>query len=142
MSNNRNLHFKQQLLDEIWDELKSLKGKELDEYLTSLGMDPGNLLVDYEKALNITYAAPRRALFEEARRHIRQRNSIDKCKVLSFDLSRKKAIMTAIRNHATKTNEMTIAARNQRIEDEGDLDSFLEACVRLGLIDEEGNLKE
>jgi hypothetical protein len=36
---------------------------------------------------------------------------------------------------------MTIAARNQKIEDEADLDSFLEACVRLGLIDSEGNLK-
>jgi hypothetical protein len=36
---------------------------------------------------------------------------------------------------------MTIAARNQRIEAEEDLDSFLEACIKLGVIDENGNLK-
>ena len=36
---------------------------------------------------------------------------------------------------------MTIAARNQKIEDEGDLDAFLKACLRLGLIDSEGNVK-
>jgi len=39
-----------------------------------------------------------------------------------------------------RTNDMTIAARNQKIDDEGDLDSFLEACLRLGVIDSDGNL--
>jgi hypothetical protein len=37
---------------------------------------------------------------------------------------------------------MTIAARNRTIEDENDLDVFLEACLRLGMIDSEGNLKD
>jgi hypothetical protein len=37
---------------------------------------------------------------------------------------------------------MTIAARNRRIESDDDLDSFLEACLQLGLIDESGKLKE
>lgn len=37
---------------------------------------------------------------------------------------------------------MTIAARNRKIADENDLDVFLEACLRLGLIDSEGNLKD
>jgi hypothetical protein len=37
---------------------------------------------------------------------------------------------------------MTIAARNRRIESEDDLDSLLEAWLRLGVIDESGNLKE
>jgi hypothetical protein len=37
---------------------------------------------------------------------------------------------------------MTLAARNRKIEAPEDLDSFLEACLRLGLIDEDGNLKE
>jgi hypothetical protein len=37
---------------------------------------------------------------------------------------------------------MTIAARNRTIEDEKDLDVFLEACLRLGMIDSEGNLKD
>ena len=49
--------------------------------------------------------------------------------------------MAAVRDHADRTNEMTIAARNRKIEDESDLDVFLEACLRLGVIDSDGNLK-
>ena len=36
MSDDRDRLFKQQLIDDVWDELISLKGKELDEYLESL----------------------------------------------------------------------------------------------------------
>jgi hypothetical protein len=141
MTDDRNLHFKRQLLDEIWEEIGSLEGKELDEYLASIGLAPDGLLQDYAEALTAASADPRRARFEEARRQLRQKSSADFGKILSFDVAKKKAIMAAIRDHADRTNEMTIAARNQKIEDEGDLDSFLEACVRLGLIDGEGNLK-
>jgi hypothetical protein len=56
-------------------------------------------------------------------------------------VTRKKQIMAAIRDHADRTKGMTIAARNRRIEDENDLDLFLEACLRLGVIDSDGNLK-
>jgi hypothetical protein len=141
MSDDRNLHLKQQLLDEIWEEIGSLKGKELDEYLAGIGLAPDGLLQDYEKALNAACAAHKRERFEEARRQVRQKGGTDFGKILSFDLDKKKEIMAAIRDHAAKTNEMTIAARNRKIDDEGDLDSFLEACLRLGLIDSEGNLK-
>lgn len=37
---------------------------------------------------------------------------------------------------------MTLAARNQKLDAEEDMDAFLEACIRLGIIDENGNLKE
>ena len=141
MSDNRSLHLKRQLLDEIWEEIGSLEGKELDEYLASIGLAPDGLLQDYAKALNAACAIPKRARFEEGRRLVRRKSSADFGKILSFDVAKKKEIMTAIRDHAARTNDMTIAARNHRIEDEGDLDSFLEACVRLGLIDGEGNLK-
>jgi hypothetical protein len=141
MNDDRSLHFKRQLLDEIWEEIGSLKGKELDEYLASIGLAPNDVLQDYAEALTAACAAPKRARFEEARRELRQKSIADFGKILSFDVAKKKTIMAAIRDHAARTNEMTIAARNQKIEDEGDLDSFLEACVRLGLIDGEGNLK-
>jgi len=140
MSDDRSLHLKRQLLDEIWDEIDSLEGKELDEYLASIGLAPSGLLEDYAKALNAACAAPKRALFEEARRQMRRKISADFGKILSFDVAKKKEIMAAIREHAARTNDMTIAARNQKLEDEGNLDSFLEACVRLGLIDADGNL--
>jgi hypothetical protein len=86
-------------------------------------------------------AVHKRERFEEARRQVRQKGVTDFGKVLSFDLAKKKEIMAAISDHAAKSNEMTIAARNRKIDDEEDLDSFLEACLRLGLIDGEGNLK-
>jgi hypothetical protein len=141
MSDERSLLFKRQLLDEVWEEIATLKGKELDEYLASIGLAADDLLESYEKALAAACVASKRARFEEARRQIRQKKGSDLGKILSFDVTKKKQIMAAIRDYAGRTNEMTIAARNQRIEDEGDLDSFLEACVRLGMIDGEGNLK-
>jgi hypothetical protein len=142
MSDDHSLDLKQQLIDEVWEEIASLKGKELDEYLASIGLRPEDLLRDYSSAMNAAIAAPKRARFEEARRLLRQRTAADSAKILSFDLARKKQIIAAIKDRADKTNEMTIAARNRTIEDENDLDVFLEACLRLGLIDSEGNLKD
>ena len=84
----------------------------------------------------------KRARLEQARQQLRQSTKVDFGKILSFDLRKKQQIMAAIRDHAARTKQMTIAARNQKIEDERDLDSFLEACLRLGLIDSEGNLKK
>lgn len=142
MSDDRNLHPKQQLFKEIWDEISSMKGNELDDYLVSIGLDPGDLLQNFSKSLNSAIAAPQRAQFEEARRLVRQKKSADFGKVVSLDLARKKQIMAAVRDHADKTNAMTIAARNRKLENEDDLDAFLEACLRLGVIDSDGNLKD
>lgn len=142
MSDDHSLDLKQQLIDEVWEEIASLKGKELDEYLAGIGLRPEDLLRDYSNAMNAAIAAPKRARFEEARRLVRQRTPADSAKILSFDLARKRQIMAAIKDRAAKKNEMTIAARNRTLEDENDLDVFLEACLRLGLIDSEGNLKD
>lgn len=141
MSDDRSLHLKRQLFDEIWEEIGSLKGKELDDYLASIDLSPEDLLRDYSKAMNAAIAAPKRARFEEALRLVRQKKAADFGKIVSLDVARKKQIMAAVRDHADRTNEMTIAARNRKIEDENDLDVFLEACLRLGVIDSDGNLK-
>jgi CHASE3 domain sensor protein len=141
MSDDRNLHLKQQLFDDIWEEIGSLKGKELDDYLASIGLSPEDLLQDYSKKMNAAIAAPKRARFEEALRLVRQKKAADFRKIVSLDVARKKQMMAAVRDHADRTNEMTIAARNRKIEDENDLDVFLEACLRLGVIDSDGNLK-
>jgi hypothetical protein len=116
MSNDRSLDLRRQLIDEIWDEIGSLKGKELDDYLVSIGLSPEDLLQDYSKAMDAAIAAPKRARFEEARHLVRQKKAADSGKILSFDVARKKQIMTAVRDHADRTNEMTIAARNRKIE--------------------------
>jgi hypothetical protein len=142
MSDDRSLDLRKQLLDEIWDEIASLKGNELDDYLASIGVSPQDLLRDYSRARDAAIATPKRARFEEARGLVQQKKVIDSGNILSFDPAKKRQIMAAIRDRADKTNEMTIAARNRRIEDENDLDVFLEACLRLGMIDSDGNLKE
>jgi hypothetical protein len=141
MTDDRSVRVRRQLLEEVWEEIGSLEGKELDEYLARIGLASDALLQAYAEALKAACAAPKRARLEEARRQLREKSHPDVSKILSFDLSKKKAIMAAIRDHAARTNEMTITARNQKIEDEGDLDTFLEACVRLGVIDSDGNLK-
>jgi len=142
MSDDRSLDLKRQLIDDIWEEIGSLKGNELDEYLASIGLSPEDLLRDYSKAMDAAIAAPKRVQFEEAAAWCARRRSPTSAKILSFDVTRKKQIMAAIRDHADRTKEMTIAARNRKIEDENDLDVFLEACLRLGVIDRDGNLKD
>jgi hypothetical protein len=142
MSDDRSLHLKRQILEEIWEEIGSLHGKDLDDYLASIGLNRQDLLKQYSNAVSAAIAAPKRALFEDARRRLREKNTVESAKILAFDIAKKKQIVAAVRDHADSTREMTIAARNRKIEDEGDLDVFLEACLRLGVIDSDGNLKE
>lgn len=142
MNNDRSFDPRRQLSEEIWDELSSLKGKELDEYLTTIGLDPGELLRSYSSVVRSAVAAPKRARFEEARRFVRDRQASISASVLSFDVAKKKRIAAAVRDRDDATNSMTVAARNRKIEDENDLDVFLDACLKLGMIDDEGNLKD
>ena len=62
--------------------------------------------------------------------------------IFSFEPSKKREILSSVAKRVEVTGDMTIAARNRRIESDDDLDSFLEACLQLGLIDESGKLKE
>jgi hypothetical protein len=141
MAEDRKLLFKEQLLDEIWQEISSLKGEDLDRHLSEIGLDPDAALQQYAKTVDAAVVGLKRSRFEQAKIDVKARTAAAKTNVVLFDLARKRAIMTAIRGMAARSNEMTIAARNQKIESEQDLDSFLEACVALGVIDEEGNLK-
>ncbi len=138
MSGDRSTDFRKQLADEIWEELSSLKGKELDDYLASIGLKSKELLEGFSKAKDAAVSAPKRARLEEARRLVRQRRPADPVQILTFDPARKKQIMEALKNHP----EMTRAARNGRIEGDSDVDVFLEACLRLGVIDADGNVKD
>jgi hypothetical protein len=141
MSNDRNVLLKEQLLDEIWDELSALEGHELDQLLIEVGLSPEVLQQEFAESIEAAVKGLGRARFEEARQSVRTVGALRPSKIVSLDLARKRQVMAAIKERAANTNEMTIAARNQKIEAEEDLDSFLEACVRLGLIDEDGNLK-
>ena len=66
MSKDQNFVLKEQLLGEIWDEISSLNGHALDEYLTDIGLSPDVLLQDYAKGIDAARIASKRARFEEA----------------------------------------------------------------------------
>jgi hypothetical protein len=140
MTEEQKLPFRERVLSEIWDEMSSLEGHELDLFLREVGLDPDELLHHYEQSVDGTAMALKRSRFEEARQHIRNKHRSTSSKVVSLTVVQKRQIFAAIKGRTAETKDMTMAARNQRIDAEQDLDSFLEACIKLGVIDEDGNL--
>jgi hypothetical protein len=142
METDREPSFREELLQEIQQEILSLEGSELDEYLIALGMDPNDLLESFNVVFQAPEIAAKRRKFAAARQRPRESKPSLSALVLSFDPAKKREIHSAVTKRVDLTGDMTIAARNRRIESDNDLDSFLEACLRLGLIDESGQLKE
>jgi len=142
METDRELSFREELLEEIQQEILSLEGPALDEYLLALGMDPNDLLESFDAVFQDPEIAAKRRKFATAQQRPRESQTPLSASVLSFDPAKKREIHSAVTKRVDVTGDMTIAARNRRIESDDDLDSFLEACLRLGLIDEAGNLKE
>ena len=127
--------------NEILDDIKDLEGSELDKYLAEIGFDPADLLGSFESSLASYETKAKRARLNAAREHVAISRGRPPATLLAFELPRKREVFAAVSAHIKATGEMTIAARNQKIEAEEDLDSFLDACFRLGMIDENGNLK-
>lgn len=142
METDRELSFREELLEEIQQEILSLEGSELDEYLIALGMDSNDLQESFDAVFQAPEIAAKRRKFAAARQRPREFQAPLSALVLSFDPAKKREIHSAVTKRVDLTGDMTIAARNRRIESDNDLDSFLEACLRLGLIDDSGKLKE
>ena len=142
METDRELSFREELLEEIQQEILSLEGPALDEYLFALGMDPNDLLESFDAVFQDPEIAAKRRKFAAARQRPREPQAPLSASIFSFERSRKREIFDAVSKRVDATGDMTIAARNRRIESDDDLDSFLEACLLLGLIDELGKLKE
>jgi hypothetical protein len=143
MSNGRKTEpFPEAFLTEIADELQSLEGEALDQFLANIGMDPGQLLAESDAARVAALSTQGRQRLEDARARVKKRGTESTAAVFSFDIAKKRAVLEAIRVRGEKTGEMTIAARNQKIDSDTDLDSLLEACLKLGVIDEHGELKD
>jgi hypothetical protein len=142
MKTDRESSLREELLDEITENLRLLKGAELDAYLLELGLDPDDLLASFDVVFQDPEIAAKRRMFEAARRRSQASADAPSALILSFDPARKREIFATVKKRADATGDMTIAARNRRIESEDDLDSLLEAWLRLGVIDESGNLKE
>ena len=142
MMPDRESSLREELLDEITENLRLLKGAELDAYLLELGLDPDDLLASFDDVFQDPEIAAKRRMFEAARRRLQASADAPSALIFSLDAARKREIFATVKKRADATGDMTIAARNRRIESEDDLDSLLEAWVRLGVIDESGNLKE
>ena len=119
-----------------------MEGAALDKYLLELGFELDDLLASFDSAFQDPEILLKRRKFEAARRKPLVLPGSPSATVLSFDQSRKREIFAAVKRQVAATGEMTVAARNQKIDSEDDLDSFLEACFNLGVIDENGDLKE
>jgi hypothetical protein len=141
MGTDRELSLRAELVKEILDDIKDLQGSELDEYLAEIGFDSADLLESFESSLASYETKAKRVRFDAARAHVAIARGRPPATLLAFELPRKREVFAAGSARIEATGEMTIAARNQKIEAEEDLDSFLDACFRLGMIDENGNLK-
>lgn len=141
-SDTRKLLFKEELLSDIWEEIDSLHGDELDAFLQSVGLDVKTLARSYTETIRAAITQTKRAEFDRARNRVSNQETRSPMKIVTLDVGRKRQILAAINERVARTKEMTVAARNRKIDAEQDLDTFLEACVRLGLIDEEGNLRD
>lgn len=130
------------LLTEISEELLILEGAELEQFLKEIGEQPASLSEHHERALAAALAGQGKRRLEAARAELRSRPRPNSSNVVALDILKKRALLEAIRLRTEQSGEMTMAARNRKIESEDDLDSFLEACLRLGLINEAGELKD
>jgi hypothetical protein len=139
---DRETSLRDELLDGILEDMLALEGAELDAYLIELGLDPDDLLASFDAVFQDPEIAAKRRRFAAARKNKQATIVTTGATIISFDPSRKREIFVTVKKHVEQTGQMTIAARNRRIESDDDLDSFLEACLRLGVIDEDGNLKE
>lgn len=128
------------LLDEILEEIHGLEGKALEEFLAETGFDRETLLTSFARSLRSFEASAGRRQFEAARTKL-SRDAPNR-RSLNIEVSRKRSVYAAVKDHVAVTGAMMVAARNRKIDSSDDLDSFLEACLMLGLIDENGNLKD
>jgi hypothetical protein len=140
MTSAERLSLRARLVEEVIDEMETLEGGALDEFLVDAGFDPATLLIDFELSLLSTNASPGRLKFEAARASLR--NKKPNAQVVHLNAARKRQVFDAIKQRMAATNDMTLAARNQKIDFETDLDRFLEACIGLGIIDENGDMKD
>lgn len=140
--NDKHGSLRETLIAEVADELAGLEGEALDEFLTDIGQDPAALLEQSKSAMAGAVRRQKMVRFENVRKQLRRRTPPNTATISGFDLAKKQDLLRRIKKHSEDSGEMTIAARNQKIESEEDLDAFLEACLRLGLIDEDGNMKD
>lgn len=128
------------LLDEILEEMHGLDGKALKEFLDDQGLDREALLANFGQSVRSFETAAGRRRFEAARARLAQ--GALRTSPLRIEESRRRSVYAAVKDRVAVTGTMTVAARNRKIESPQDLDRFLEACLMLGVIDEDGNLKD
>ncbi|MDP2123930.1 MAG: hypothetical protein Q8J92_06065 [Parvibaculum sp.] len=140
MTNNSSMSLRELFLEETWNDLEKQGPDALDQFLIDVGIDPGNASQRFDESVDAAKRALRRQRYEEAKLALRENKGLQPFKIVSYDITAKQEILTRIQDRIVNTGAMTIAARNRTITAESDIDAFLEACIRLGIIDDDGNL--
>jgi len=130
------------LLDDIVEEIGSLDELELDAFLREIGEDPESTLEQGKSVRSRAIEEKKKSRLRAAQKELRAEKGLKATPLIAFSSERKREIFDRIKRHSEASGEMTLAARNRVIESEQDLDSFLEACLRLGLINEAGELND
>ena len=130
------------LLDEIIEEISSLDEMDLDSFLRELGEDPESNLEISKTVRERAIGDKKRSRLRAAQKELKADENLRAAAVVYLNLERKREIFDRIKQYGEASGEMTLAARNRVIESEQDLDSFLEACVRPGLISETGEISD
>ena len=137
----KRLSLKDIVLEEIADELLSLEGEELEQFLAEYEEDAGQALELHRRAIEGARSSLGRAQLDAAKAHLQRRSAAKTAMVFTLDTSKKRALVASIEKKAQATGEMTMAARNRRTNPDDDIDAILEAYLELGLVDENGELK-
>ena len=140
MTTDRSLSLKEMLLQEAWADLEEQGPEAIDKFLCEAGIGPEIAVQHYTRSTEAALRAERRERFEQAKLAVNSAENFQPFKIVSFDLTTKQRILAKVRDSVANTSTMTIAARNRTISEESDIDAFLEACIRLGVIDSDGNL--
>ena len=140
MTTSSSTSLKEVFLQEAWGDLENQSAGDFENSVKSLGISIDDSLQLFTSAVDAAKVTIRRQRYEAAKMATRVLEKQHPIKLVSYDMALKKEIFAQIQACAANTGIMTIAARNRTITGESDIDAFLEACLRLGLIDADGNL--
>jgi len=108
--------FRETVIDEILDEIDSLNVHDLDAFLRELGEDPGAVLEAGKAVCKGAIAEEKLARLRNAQRELKSNKTMNAAALLSLDPDRKREVFERIRQRSETSGEMTLAARNKRIE--------------------------
>lgn len=143
MKNNRDEARRQleRLADALARDVDQLTDEELLQEAKEDYDDPDKAIFATKNIIQQAISAHGKRRLAAARRAYEAQSAKVGAKVFEFSTERKRELIERFASNDNKLRErFTMAARNQESL-EGDIDSFLEDLIELGVIDDEGNVR-